>query len=69
MQLFYPDQPFVLYMPDQAIARMRTKIKKSRKTNLVKCFYLTKDCELYIIPKTHEEEKELSQNDEPIEEQ
>lgn len=70
MQLFYPDQQFILHLPNYQVARLQTKIKKSRKTNLVKCFYLTKDCELHIIPKTHEqEEKEDEIEDDGAEEQ
>ena len=57
MQVFYKEQVFVLHLRNQFVARLRTKIKKDRKTDIARCFYLTQDCELHIIPKTREQEE------------
>ena len=37
---------------------MKTLIKKERKTDMTKCFYLSQNCELHIIPKTRDQENE-----------
>ena len=54
MQVFYKEQCFVLHLQNRLIARLKTIIKSR---NHAKCFYLTQNCEMHIIPKTEDEEE------------
>jgi hypothetical protein len=43
-----------MFLENKLQARLKTIIKSDRKTKTAKCFYLTQDSELHIIPKSEE---------------